>query len=123
VGVPWAVARTERLAGQLRAGLSAIDGVEVLGSGPATGPLLAFRIAGWQADEAAEELARSIFAILDADAEAGILRVSVGAWNLEDELSRFAERVAELAAHTPADLPRKPALTIIHAPRAEEPAS
>jgi selenocysteine lyase/cysteine desulfurase len=30
VGVPWAAARTERLAKQLHAGLAAVDGVEVL---------------------------------------------------------------------------------------------
>jgi selenocysteine lyase/cysteine desulfurase len=142
VGLPWATARTERLAKQLRAGLAAVDGVEILGpvdaselhatgrgvevpgrdsdateppvgaAGPAS-PLLAFRIRGWEAEDAADELSRSIFAITDVDRGADALRVSVGAWNLEDELGRFVERIADLAAHTPETLPRKPALTII----------
>jgi selenocysteine lyase/cysteine desulfurase len=139
VGVPWATARTELLAKHLRAGLAAIDGVQILGPvdahdvkatgreaesagrsdavaaprgvGPA--PLLTFRIRGWQAEEAADELSRSIFAITEADRDANALRVSVGAWNVEDELSRFVERVADLASHTPEKLPRKPALTVI----------
>jgi hypothetical protein len=51
------------------------------------------------------------------DREANALRISVGAWNLEDELVRFVERVSDLAAHTPETLPRKPALTVISAPR------
>ncbi len=49
------------------------------------------------------------------DRDANALRVSVGAWNTEDELSRFVERVADLATHTPETLPRKPALTVISA--------
>jgi selenocysteine lyase/cysteine desulfurase len=141
VGVPWATARTELLAKHLRAGLAAIDGVQILGPvdahdvnatgreaevpgrsdavgplrdvGPA--PLMAFRIRGWEAEDAADELSRSIFAITDVDRDANALRVSVGAWNTEDELSRFVERVADLATHTPETLPRKPALTVISA--------
>ena len=119
VGLPWATARTGRLAKQLHAGLAAIEGVEVLAAGSDAAPLLAFRIAGWDAGEAADELSRSIFAILEADDARDVLRVSVAAWNREDELARFVERVAELAAHTPASLPRKPALTIIRAPNAD----
>ena len=83
-------------------------------------PLLAFRIAGWDAEQVADELSRSIFAITEADTGADLLRVSVGAWNREDELERFVERVAELAANTPASLPRRPSLTIIHGSLASE---
>ena len=50
-----------------------------------------------------------------------LLRISVGAWNREDELDRFVERVAELAANTPATLPRRPTLTIIHGPPSDGP--
>jgi selenocysteine lyase/cysteine desulfurase len=116
VGLPWATARTERLARQLSAGLAAIEGVEILGAvegGGGRPPLLALRISRWSAEEAADELSRSIFAITDVDRDANALRVSVGAWNLEEELGRFVERVAELAVHTPGTLPRRRALTVI----------
>ncbi len=84
---------------------------------PAHAALLAFRIAGWDAEQAVEELSRSVSVIADVDDEADVIRVSVGAWNREDELDRFVARVAELAAHTPASLPRRPSLTIIGSPR------
>ena len=48
--------------------------------------------------------------------EADVIRASVGAWNRESELERFVERVAELAAHTPETLPRRPSLTVISGP-------
>ena len=82
-----------------------------------TAPLMAFRIRGWEAEDAADELSRSVFAITEVDRDANALRVSVGAWNVEDELGRFVERVADLAAHTPETLPRKPALMVISAPQ------
>ena len=41
-------------------------------------------------------------------------------WNRESELTRFAERVAELAAHTPETLPRRPSLTVISGPLESE---
>ena len=83
---------------------SGIDGSRT-GHRPRTSAaMVSFRIAGWDAVQAAEELSRSVFAILDADAERDLLRVSVGAWNREDELDRFIERVAELAAATPETL-------------------
>jgi selenocysteine lyase/cysteine desulfurase len=117
VGLPWATERTASLAGQLHARLQAVQGVDILG-GSGEAPMVAFRIGAWDATEAADELSRSIFTILEADAASDVLRVSVGAWNREDELERFVERVAELAAHTPETLPRRPALSVIHAPAA-----
>lgn len=116
VELPWALARTEELADRLYDGLAAIDGLELVADPAAHGAVAAFRIRDWDAEEAAEELSRSVFAILDADAEADLLRVSVGAWNRERELDRFLERVAELAAHTPETLPRRPSLTVISGP-------
>jgi selenocysteine lyase/cysteine desulfurase len=116
VELPWAVRRTVELADQLDADLRAIDGVQLRADAAAHGALAAFAIEGWDAEAAAEELGRSVFAILDADLDADVLRVSVGAWNREEELDRFVGRVAELAAHTPETLPRKPSLTVISGP-------
>jgi selenocysteine lyase/cysteine desulfurase len=90
--------------------------VELVAERAAHAGLLAFRIIGWDAEQAAEELSRSAFVIADVESDADVIRVSVGAWNREDELERFVERVAELAAHTPASLPRRPSLTILRGP-------
>jgi selenocysteine lyase/cysteine desulfurase len=114
--LPWVIDRTIELADQLYADLAAIEGVELLADPAAHGPVAAFRISDWDAEGAADELSRSIFAIVEADTDADVLRVSVGAWNRESELARFIERVAELAAHTPESLPRRPSLTVISGP-------
>jgi selenocysteine lyase/cysteine desulfurase len=115
IELPWVIARTQDLARELYAALLAIDGVQVEASGE-HGAIAAFRIEDWDADQAAEELSRGVFAIIEADIEADLVRASVGAWNREDELARFIKRVAELAAHTPETLPRKPSLTVISGP-------
>ena len=116
VELPWALDRTVSLADQLYADLAAIEGVETLADRAAHGAVVALRIDHWDAESAAEELGRSIFAIVEADPEADVVRASVGAWNRESELDRFVERVAELAAHTPETLPRRPSLTVISGP-------
>jgi selenocysteine lyase/cysteine desulfurase len=114
--LPWVVARTSRLARRLRDALGAIDGVTLLADGQGETALMAFRVSGWDAAAAADELSRSVFAITDADVGSDVIRVSVGAWNREDELDRFVGRVAELASSTPTTLPRRPALTVVSGP-------
>jgi len=116
VELPWALDRTVALSEQLYEDLSDIDGVELVAERGAHGAVAAFRVRDWDAETAADELGRSVFAIVEADAEADLLRASVGAWNRESELQRFTERVAELAAHTPETLPRRPSLTVISGP-------
>ncbi len=116
VELPWAIDRTVALADQLYADLAAIEGVELIASADAHGAVAAFRVAGWDAESVADELGRSIFAIVEADAEADLVRVSVAAWNRESELERFVERIAEIAAHTPDSLPRRPSLTVLRGP-------
>jgi selenocysteine lyase/cysteine desulfurase len=115
IELPWVVARTETLADRLYGALSAIDGVSVVASDD-HGAVAAFSIDDWHADEAAEELSRGVFAIVEFDTDADLVRASVGAWNREQEIDRFVERVAELAAHTPETLPRKPSLTVLTSP-------
>jgi selenocysteine lyase/cysteine desulfurase len=120
VGVPWVVSRTSALAARMREGLAAVDGVELKGrtalapSGlrSATAPLLAFGIRGWSAREAANELSRRPFAILEADERHDALRVSAGAWLREEDVDAFVAAVAALARHRPETLPRRPALSI-----------
>ena len=115
IELPWVIARTEALADRLYEALATVDGVEVMASGD-HGAVAAFRIDGWLADEAAEELSRGVFAIVEVDTEADLVRASVGAWNREQEIDRFVGRVTELAAHTPETLPRKPSLTVLTDP-------
>jgi selenocysteine lyase/cysteine desulfurase len=117
--LPWVVARTGRLGRRLFESLASVHGVELLVERDSHAALLSFRIARWDAEQAADELSRSVFAILDVDGEADALRVSVGAWNREDELDRLVERVAQMAAHTPESLPRRPSLTIVGGPHRE----
>jgi selenocysteine lyase/cysteine desulfurase len=114
--LPWILARTGMLTERLLDRLSAIDRVRVLTARDRHAALIAFRIAGWSAEQAADELSRSVFAILEADAEHDQVRIGPGAWNREEELDRFVERVAEIAAHTPETLPRRPTLTVLTAP-------
>ena len=116
VELPWALDRTAALAEQLYEELAAVEGLEMVADPAAHGAVAAFRIARWDAASAGEELGRSVFAIVETDREADLVRASVGAWNRESELRRFTERVAELAAHTPETLPRRPSLTVLSGP-------
>jgi selenocysteine lyase/cysteine desulfurase len=116
VELPWAIERTVALADQLYQGLAAIEGVRLVARPDAHGAVAAFRVDGWDAEAVADELGRSIFAIVETDVEADLVRASVAAWNRESELRRFVERVAEIAAYTPETLPRRPSLTIISGP-------
>ena len=41
------------------------------------------------------------------------IRISVGFWNTEEELERFAEAVELLAGHTPETIPPRRTLTVL----------
>jgi selenocysteine lyase/cysteine desulfurase len=112
--LPWLLERTRLLVERLLDRLAAISGVDVLTDRGAHAALIAFRIDGWSAEQAADELSRSVFAILEADRDR--IRIGPGAWNREEELDRFIARVAELASHTPDTLPRRPTLTVLGGP-------
>jgi len=112
VGLPWAEARTRLLATRLAGALERLERVELGAAPERLGALVSFRIDGWGVDEAADELGHRVFAIVDRDPERGWIRAAVGAWNDEDELDRFIDACAELARHTPATLPRRPALVV-----------
>jgi len=116
VGIDWITNRTVALAGRLADALAAIHGVHLITPRPIGAGIVQFRLLDWAADLAADELERRTSAILGMVDRAG-LRASVGAFNTESELTRFADAVALLAAHTPETLPRRPTLTIFHEPR------
>lgn len=113
VGLAWAYERSGRLARRLAQALAAIDGVEVLTPAARMATIVAFRIAGWSAAAADEELSRRVFAILRVVPPLDALRASVAWFNTEEELGRFVETVALLAAHTPDSLPRRPTLVVL----------
>ncbi len=113
VGWEWIHHRAGRLARSAAARLSAIDGVEVLTPPDRMATLLAFRLRGWPADVAGEELAKRTFAILGTVPELDALRIGIGFFNSESELERFAAGVELLAGHSPETLPPRQLLAIL----------
>ena len=77
------------------------------------GTLVTFRIAGWAAAAAVAELAPRTFAIIRDLPPIDAIRISVGFWNSEDELERFAQGVELLAAHTPETIPPRRTLAVL----------
>jgi L-cysteine/cystine lyase len=120
VGLEWAFERAARLASQARERLAAVDGVDVLTPADQMGPLITFRVRGWTAEQAREELARRLFAITRAIPQLDALRISVGFFNTDEEVARFAEGVELLTRHTPETIPRRPALVVVPATRRGE---
>jgi L-cysteine/cystine lyase len=93
--------------------LAAIQGVTVLTPSERMGTLVTFRIAGWPAQAALEELGARVFAIARTIASLDALRISVGFFTSEDELERVAGVVELLAAHTPETLPPRRRLAML----------
>ena len=75
--------------------------------------LVSFRIAGWEAQAAYEELTARVFAIIRTVPLVDALRISVAAFTSEADLDRFLGAVELLAAHTPETLPPRRTLTIL----------
>lgn len=112
VGLDWVHRRGTKLAHALADRLAVVPGVDVLTPRDAMATLIAFRIAGWSADGAHEEVSRRSFAIFQT-VPGDALRIGVGFYNSEDELERFAATVELVAAHTPETIPPRRTLTII----------
>jgi selenocysteine lyase/cysteine desulfurase len=119
VGLPWAFQRAESLVLRLRSALAKVDGVVMDVPDRGIAATLPFAIRDWSASEAAVELGRRAHALVEVDERRDLLLASVGAWLLEEEVDRFARAVAEIAAHSPQTLPRRPMLTILAAPADE----
>jgi L-cysteine/cystine lyase len=113
VGLDYVYRRGATLARRTAAALASIGGVEVISPRDRLGPLVTFRIAGWPADVALDELGRRSFAIARTIPETDWLRLSVGFFNTEAELDRVAATVAVLANHSPETLPPRASLTIL----------
>jgi L-cysteine/cystine lyase len=103
-GMARAVAASRRLA--------AIPGVTVLTPIERMATVVTFRIAGWTAKAALDELGARVFAIARTVTSLDALRICVGFFNTDEELDRLARAVELLAAHTPETLPPR-RLTIL----------
>ena len=93
--------------------LAGIPGVTVLTPMARMGTLVTFRIEGWPAQAALDELGARVFAIARTIPGLDALRISIGFFNSEEELERLAGAVELLAAHTPETLPPRRSLTIL----------
>jgi L-cysteine/cystine lyase len=113
VGLPWALDRARHLAGATADRLVAIPGVTLVTPRHAMGTLITFRISGWTAAQALAELGSRAFAIIRDVPSVDALRISVGFWNTEEELERFATFVELLAGHTPDTIPARKTLTVL----------
>jgi L-cysteine/cystine lyase len=113
VGLDWVHDRGTRLARQAADALAATAGVALVTPLDRLATLVTFRIANWRAEEALEELGRRTFVIARAIPHLDAIRISTGFFNTAEEVARFCEAVAEVAAHTPESLPRRPSLTIL----------
>jgi L-cysteine/cystine lyase len=113
VGLDWVHDRGRRLARQAADALGAIPGVSLVTPSDRMATLVTFRIANWDASDALDELGRRTFVIARAIPHLDGIRISPGFFNTAEEVARFCAAVAEVAMHTPASLPRRPALTIL----------
>ena len=113
VGLEFVHRRGAEMAHRAADLLAAIDGVELLTPRDRMAGLVSFRIAGWPAQSALDELASRTFAIARTLPMVDALRISLGFWTTEDELDRFLDGVRLLAAHTPESIPPRRTLTIV----------
>jgi L-cysteine/cystine lyase len=113
VGLDWIHRRSATLARAAADRLASIDGVDVLTPHDRMATLVTFRIRGWPAQAALAELGARVFAIVRPVEDLDAIRISVGFYNTEAELERFAEAVELLAAHTPDSIPPRRTLTIL----------
>lgn len=113
VGLPWAHGRVATVSRHAARRFGAIDGVELLGDAADPGPILTFRIAGWPATSALEELGARTFLIAGTVPSLDALRLSIGCWTTTEEIDRVADGIALLAAHTPATVPPRRRLAML----------
>ena len=113
VGLDFVHRRGTATARATAARLAGIPGVTVLTPDHAMATLVTFRIAGWSAQAALDELGARTFVIARTIVPLDAIRLSVGFFNSDEELERVAEAVALLAAHTPETLPARRVLTIL----------
>ena len=93
--------------------LAEIDGVTLLTPRDRMANLVSFRIAGWPAQDALDELAARTFAIARTLPLVDALRISPGFWTSTEELDRYVDGVRLLAAHTPETIPPRRTLAML----------
>ncbi len=113
VGLDFVHRRGPALARRTADALAALDGVELVTPRERMATLVTFRIRGWTAAAALEELEARVFAIARTIPSIDAVRASVGFFNSEAELDRFVEAVALLAAHRPNTLPPRRRLEVL----------
>lgn len=115
VGLEPIYGRVRRASSWLWDALGALETVTVL-TPAEKAAIVTFRIGGWDASEAVEELSHRVSAIVSVvEVEGGMpaIRASVGVWNTRPELERFVEVVGLLARHSPQSIPRRPSLIVL----------
>lgn len=113
IGLPWIHERTARQARTALERLAGIDGVELLTPADRLAGLVTFRIRGWDAQPALDELAARAFVIARTIPALDALRLSIGCFTTDAEIEEVAAVVELLAAHTPDDLPPRRRLAIL----------
>jgi selenocysteine lyase/cysteine desulfurase len=113
VGLDWIHRRGSALARRAAERLARIPGVEVITPRERMATLVTFRIPGWPAAAALDELGARVFAIARTIDHLDAVRIGVGFWATEAELERFAGAVELLAAYTPDTIPARRTLTIL----------
>jgi L-cysteine/cystine lyase len=113
IGLEWIHRRSAELARAAAERLAATPGVTLLAPQDLLATTIAFRIDGWSAPDALDELGARIFALASVVPGSDAIRIGTGFFNTEDELERFAGGVELLASHPPGTLPPRRQLTII----------
>jgi len=113
VGLPWAHERAARLAAGAAERLAAMRGVTVATPPARRATLVSLQVAGWTGEQVAEALGRRAHAIVRSIPGLDAVRLSVAFFTTDDELRRVLDAVEEIAAHTPATLPERPAIQFL----------
>ena len=114
VGLPWVHDRVALLARAAADMLAEIPGVEVLTPRGNMAGLVTFKIAGWKSGHALKELSQRTLCIARTIPPLDAIRISVGFFNTGGELRRFRDGVALVAENTPATIPHRPRIEVLH---------
>jgi len=112
-GLPWACERAARLAAGAAERLAETPGVTMVTPRARMATLVSFRVEGWSAEEVTVALGRRVHAIVRSIPGLDVVRLSVAFFTTDDELRRVLDAVEEVAAHTPATLPARPAIEFL----------
>ena len=113
VGLEYVHRRGAEMARYAAERLAGIEGVTLLTPRDRMANLVSFRIRGWPAQDALEELAARTFAVARTLPLVDALRISVGFWATEAELDRYLDGVRLLAGHTPETIPARRTLSVV----------